>query len=303
MISRFTHRTVSWIDLEEPTRDELSVIADENNLHPVVTNELFQPSERAKVDMYTNAIYLILHFPVRNTKTGAITEAEIDFVLLKEKLITTHYELIEPLKEFAKQFEVGQYLDKNRIESHAGYLFFFAVRELYTHTLSVIEATEKRLREAEKLMYSGREAEAVTHISACSQTMSEIRHSVRYHKETLSSLAGACKQLYGEDFAYYVRAIEGEYLRVEKAIVENRHMIKDLRKTNDSLISARNTKALERLTAIVVTLFPLGFLSWIFGMDSVYLQLNDPLMLGAVFAIMAVSVLLFFLYFRSKKWL
>ncbi len=303
MISRFTHRTVSWIDLEEPTRDELALIADENNLHPVVTNELFQPSERAKVDMYTNAIYLILHFPIRNSKTGEITEAEIDFVLLKEKLITTHYELVEPLKDFAKQFEVGQYLDKNRIESHAGYLFFFAVRELYIHTLSIIEATEKKLRQAEKLIHSGGESEAVALISSCSQTLSDIRSSVRYHKETLSSLAQACKQLYGEDFAYYVHAIEGEHLRIEQAITEHKETLKDIRKTNDSLLAAKNTASVVRLTAIVVTLFPLGFLSWIFGMDSVYLNLDDPYMLAGVFGTMLISTLLFFIYFRSKKWL
>ena len=303
MISRFTHQGLTWIDLESPTREELLTTSEENNLHPVVSTELLAPSERAKVDLYSNSIYLILHFPITDKSTGHVTEVEVDFVLLKDKLITTHYELIEPLHEFAKQFEVGQYLERGQSEIHAGYLFFFAVRELYKHTLYIVESVGKQIRDIEHHIFAGDEAEMVAQISKANRALIDIKQSLRYHKETLRSLSQACKQLYGEQFGYYVSAIEGEYERVEQAAEEHRQTIRDLRETNDSLLSSKTNSTIRRLTAINVILFPLGFISWVFAMHSKYLSLDDPRMLAAVFAGMALIVIVSTVYFRSKKWL
>ena len=63
MISRYTTRQgLTWIDLESPTKEEAEAIAEEYSLHPLITTEIVSSSERAKVDIYENGIYVILHF-------------------------------------------------------------------------------------------------------------------------------------------------------------------------------------------------------------------------------------------------
>ena len=56
MISRYTHQNLTWIDLESPTREEILTLSDDIDLHPVIANELLEPSERAKVDVYSNSM-------------------------------------------------------------------------------------------------------------------------------------------------------------------------------------------------------------------------------------------------------
>ena len=303
MISRYTHQNLTWIDLESPTREEILTLSDDLDLHPVIANELLEPSERAKVDVYSNSIYLILHFPVRNKTTGHIDEVEVDFVLMNDTLVTTHYELIDPLHEFGKIFEVGSYLDKGAPGAHAGFLFYAAIRELYKHTLFIVESVEHEIREVEKHIFANEEESMVARISKTNRALIDIKQSLRYHRETLKSFSMACKRLYGEDFGYYVSAIEGEHERIQQAADEHRQTLRDLRETNDSLLSAKTTATIKRLTALNVILFPLGFISWIFSMNSVYLRLDSYKLLAVVFGGMAAVGIASYLYFRSKKWL
>ncbi len=303
MISRYSHQALTWIDLESPTRDEIAVLTEEFELHPVISSELLEASERAKVDLYENAVYLILHFPMRNRSSGHIEETEIDFVLLKDTLITTHYELIDPLHDFARLFEVNSFLSSSKASQHSGFLFFTQIRELYKHTLFLVEAVTHDIREIEKRIFAGEESTMVAHISTTNRELIDIKQSLRAHKETLKSFSETCQKIYGTDFSYYISMIEGEYSRIEQTLAENREMLHDLRRTNDSLLSVKTNSTIRWLTAINVALLPLGLISWIFAMHSPYLELNEPKQLFTVLGSMVVIGIISLLYFRNRKWL
>lgn len=303
MISRYAHQGLTWIDLESPTKDEVSILSEEFDLHPIISNELLESSERAKVDLYENAIYLILHFPIRNRSTGHIQETEIDFVLLRDTLITTHYELVDPLHDFARLFEVDSFLSSSKLTEHTGFLFFTQVRELYKHTLFLVEGLTHDIREIEKQIFAGKESEMVMEISKANREIIDIKQTLRAHKETLKSFAETCAKIYGQDFSYYINMIEGEYARIEQVLSENREMIHDLRRTNDSLLSVKTNNTIRWLTAVNVILMPLGLITWIFAMESQYLHLDTPEQLAAVFGGMLLIATLSTIYFRRKKWL
>ena len=303
MISRYTHRGLTWVDIESPTRPEISVLSEEFDLHPVIAGELLASSERTKVDLYENAIYLILHFPLLNRSTGAIQETEIDFILMRDVLITTHYELIDPLHEFSRIFETGSLLGGRDMGEHAGFLFYGQIRELYRHTLFILESIGRDIRDIEKHIFAGDEAKMVQRLSTTNRTLIDIRQIVRHHKETLKSFSGACTRLYGEDFSYYMSAIEGEYERIAQALEEHRQTLRDLRETNDSLLTTKTNHIIKRLTVVNIVLLPLGLITWTFSMRADILELDGPRQLTMVLVGMIVTFLITVLYFRYKKWL
>src|SRR3989338_10005026 len=121
MISRYTYKDLVWIDLESPTQEEVRGVMEEFDIHPLVANELLVSTLRPKVDLYSNFIYLILHFPTISHKHRGKTEQEIDFIVGKKFLITTNYDLVDSLHEFSKVFEVHSILERSNIGDHAGY--------------------------------------------------------------------------------------------------------------------------------------------------------------------------------------
>ncbi len=111
MISKYTYKKLTWIDLESPTKDEVYSLMEEYSLPSLVGEELVTQTLRSKVDLYDSLIYMILHFPVVNQKTRKSIEQEVDFVIGKNFIITAHYEMINPLHEFSKMFETDSVLD------------------------------------------------------------------------------------------------------------------------------------------------------------------------------------------------
>lgn len=303
MISRYTHEGLTWVDMENPTREEAASLGDEFGLHPIVLSELVEKSEREKVDVYANSIYLILHFPLKNRSTGHIDETEIDFVLMKNEIITTHYELVDPLHDFARLFEADSFLKNGGIGDHAGFIFFAQMRELYRHTHFLLESVERDIRQMEKEVFNGDEGDMVTRLSDTNRALIDIRSALRFHKDIIKSFGQAAARLYGPEFIAYLSLIESEYATIEHSLEENRQMLQDLRRTNDSLLSAKTNESIRRLTAFNVILLPLSLVTTIFAMHSRLLYIDEPWQLASVFGVMAVIAILFVSYFRSKKWL
>src|SRR3989339_963539 len=206
MISRYTYKDLVWVDMESPSNEEVRQIMEEFSLSPLIGNELLTPSVRSKVDMYEDFIYLILHFPTISHKHGKHDEQEVDFVIGKKFIITTHYEVIDPLHEFSKVFEVNSILDKSTMGLHGGFVFFYIMRELYQSLTHELDHIDDRLEAAEGKIFTGEESSMVEKLSLIHRDLLNFKQAVRYHRDVLESFELAGRRMFGQDFDYYMRA-------------------------------------------------------------------------------------------------
>ena len=108
MIKRVLYNGVTWVDLESPTSEEVSAVAAEFSLHPVVSSELLSQSLRPKIDLHSHYTYLILHF---------IDDKEVDFILGDKFIITTRYEDVEPVTKLFRSLSLGEQLHSKELNS------------------------------------------------------------------------------------------------------------------------------------------------------------------------------------------
>lgn len=303
MISRYNYHDLIWIDMESPSHEEVRQIMEEFDIHPIVADELLNPSLRPKVDSYENFIYLILHFPaIRHSHKSK--EQEVDFIIGKKFLVTVRYELLDPLHKFSKVFEVNSILDKSDIGEHAGFLFFYMIHKIYNsldHELSVIG---ELLRSIEEKIFTGKEREMVEELSIIHRDVLEFHRALRMHRSVLQSLSLSCEIFFGKDFRHYTENIIGEYLKVEELLQDQKEMVNELRSTNDSLLSTKTNEIMKVLTVTAFTILPATLIGQIFGMSSNNIPfMNHPQGFWVVLAIMILVATSTFLFFKRKKWL
>lgn len=303
MISRYKYHELTWIDVESPTSEEVRRLMEEFDIHPIVADELLGPSLRPKVDSYENFIYLILHFPAIH-HSHRRKEQEVDFIIGKKYLITVRYELLDPLHKFSKVFEVNSILDKSEIGEHAGFLFFYMIRKIYSslgHELTVIGET---LKDIEEKIFRGKEREMVEELSVIHRDVLEFHRALRMHRSVLQSLSFSCETFFGKSFRHYTENIIGEYLKVEELLQDQKEMVGELRSTNDSLLSTKTNEIMKVLTVTAFTVLPATLIGQIFGMSSDYIPLmNNPRGFWFVLGIMLIVASSTFLFFKHKKWL
>lgn len=303
MISRYTYKDLVWVDLESPTDEEVRAVIEEFSITPLLGNELMSPSIRPRVDLHHDFIYLILHFPTVIHKHGKRTEQEVDFVIGKKFIITTHYEVIDPLHEFSKVFEVNSILDKSNIGDHAGFIFFYIIRELYQSLIDELDSIDTRLEKATVRMFSGEEAMMVETLSRINRDLLTFKQAIRYHRDVLDSFELAGRKLFGEDFLYYLRAITGEYLKVASLMDAHKETLTELRLTNSSLLTTKTNETMKVLTIMTFTMLPLSLMAAIFGMNVDHM----PIVSGSngfwvVILLMLALGVLTFSFFKYKRW-
>lgn len=303
MYTRYEHHSLTWIDLESPTKEEVSRVMQEFGLDDMVAEELLHISNKPLVENYGGYLYLVLHFPaLRHTHKSL--EQEVDFVIGKNWVITTRYDTIDPLHKFSKVFEVNSVLDRSDLGQHAGFLFFYMLKKLYKSIEHEIEYVRRDLTEIERHIFSGHEILMVEAISHSARDLLNMRQTIEPHRDILHSLEEEGQTFFGTEFIPYLRALSNEYYRVHNHIMRATESLHELRETNNSLLTTKQNETMKRFSILAFATFPLTLIAALFSMDT-----HDTPIVGMphdfwiIISAMALGTTLMFLYFRGKKWL
>ena len=308
MLTRRDYKGLIWIDLESPTEPELAEIASEYKIHPLVIGELTQPSLRSKVDLYSEFIYLILHFPIcqifygKQTAGSSDTE-EIDFVIGREFLITTHYQPITSIGEFAASFNPNHLEDRGKDKTHAGLLFYHLVRHLYGVLATGLDYINGVLKQAERKVFADQERAMVTLLAEVNRNLLDFRWALKHHREVLDSLQSVSREFFDDGFHYYLGAVIGEYNRIWAMLESNRETFADLRETNESLLSIKTNETMKVFTVVAVIFFPLALVTQFFGMNVALPLADSPYSYYFVLALMLAMLFIMLALAKYRRWL
>lgn len=305
MVTRHTHGDIVWIDLVQPTRDEVRELMNEFALDPMVADELLSPSARNYVDTQSSYFYLVLHFPAfRHTHDLAGVAQELDFIVGQKWIITTRYDTIDPLHTFSKVFDVDSLLNKGQEPQHAGNALFAMLSGLYRAQTDELSYVGDQLDIAEERVFSGDERRMVIELSNIGRDLLNFSQALGPHREILESLEKPGAALFGYEYIRKVRAIRGEHERLHATVQAHHGSLRELRETNNSLLSAKQNEIMKKFTIMAFLMLPLTLVAALFGMNVTDMPIvGDPNDFWIILGMMISAVLVVYLYFRHKEWL
>lgn len=305
MISRHHYNdSLTWIDVTSPTSEEVRTLMQEYHINPRVAEELLAPSTGARLESDPDHLFVALHFPaLRHTHTIS-GEQEVDFILSKEHLITVRYDTIDALHKFEKVFEVTSILSKDGEEPHAGDIFFAILTKLYRSIGHELEFIHDRLEDAEEDIFDGQEKEMVVVLSNLSRDLLNIKQALTSHQDVLQHMQVDARMRFGETFDHELQSIKAEYDRIDALRRMNMDSLRELRETNNSLVSTKQNEIMKILTIVAFVITPLNFVASTFGMNAVNMPIvGTPGDFWVILGIMFSATLLIFAYFKHRKWL
>ncbi|MBI5470019.1 magnesium transporter CorA family protein [Candidatus Kaiserbacteria bacterium] len=303
MLSRHEHRGLVWVDMESPNPEEVKSVMDEFHIQPLTAEELLLPSSRPRAEFYPSYAYLVLHFPALR-HTHKHREQEVDFVIGKNFIITTRYELIDPLHKFSKVFEVNSVLETSNVGEHAGFIFFAMLKRMYKSIEHELDFVRRDLSTIEEHVFAGDEVSMVAAISRSARDLLSLRQTIEPHRESLHTLESEGIAFFGADFTSYLRALTNEYYKVHNHIMRLTDSLHELRETNNSLLSTKQNETMKIFTIMAFVTFPLMLVAALFSMDTKFTPIVGlPHDFWIIVALMATSGIAMFAFFRSKKWL
>ncbi len=289
-----------WTDINSPTKEEIDSLILSQNINPIIAKDLLTPTPKQYAKEYDSAIYTVLHIPSFKHSHSDSLEQEIDFIITEKGLVTTRYDSIDALHQFAKQIEVNEILNKTE-HSH---LFFSVMRKIYEFLFNETDYIKDWIKEIEKNIFEGREKDMVFSISAASRNLLSFKRIVDPHQRVLVSLGSIGKDIFGKNFEKESQLLLEEWERLLLEIKNISDMLDELRETNNSMLSTKQNEIMKKLTIIGSVLLPLTIVSQVFGLSVISFPLkNDPNAFWIILAIMAFVMLCSLAFARFKKWM
>lgn len=304
MLTRHTRDSITWVDLESPTREELQCVMEEFNINARVEEEIISPTPYPLVVASPEYLYLILHFPTTDPHGGARNQ-EIDFIVGKHFVITARYEVVSSIHNLHKVFEAEDLLGLPGRHVHGAALVEKILRQLYGAIREEVEDAAHLLERIEDDIFSGKERETVLSISLMGRLLLRFDTTLAHHKEPLHSfLFDLCKpEFFGKGFTEPMSQIEAEHDHAIALVHSYRDVATELRNTNDSLLSSSQNEIIKRLTIITTAAFPVTIITGIFGLTNDSLPfVHDQNGFYIIVIFMAIVVFAFVSYFKRNKW-
>jgi len=303
MFKRQNYKSITWIDSELTTKDEARELMEEFDLSPEVAQDILLPTFKDKIVPYKDYIYLILHFPAFKHTHNKSHRQEIDFVIGKNFIITNRYEGIDAMEKYAKIFEVNSILNKNESAIGPGELFLAMIKTIYQSLSDELDSINYLLREAERNIFSGKEKDMVFELSRIGREIINFNLIITPHGNILETLRQHSEKILGEPFALELEETLNEYYKISKTLENVTVVLKELRDTNDSILSTKQNEIMKTLTVFTFFALPFSIITGFFQMNTV----NTPIVSSEngwfIVVGMEITVLVIvYLFAKKKKW-
>lgn len=305
MLYRYAYHGGIWVDLEDPTEDEIRAVTREFDVSERLEAELFSPTPSSLVAGDAGASFLVLHFPVHTSGNDEIRDQEIDIIAGHAFIITVRYEVVEPIHRLQKVLETEHLISpKDMMTTDVLLEILFA--HLYTAMRDHTNYIASNLVSVEREMYNGQERSAVQSISNMSRVLLHLEAVLTNQEDALKRYLDTLSHhgFFGPSFAERSLRILAERAQIERLVKTHRAIATELRETNVALLGARQNEIMKMLTIITVTLMPLELIAVSLAMDVPGTPLHDnpygfQIVLAGMFAIATIMLL----FFAKKRWI
>ncbi|MFH1582151.1 MAG: magnesium transporter CorA family protein [bacterium] len=298
-----TGEKVTWVDIQDPTKEDIDYLRDNFSFHPLVLEELSNFGYRPKVEAYKDYLFMTFYYPVHMKEKRETRPRELDIIITKDVIITSHYKSILPLKSLFDKCNLYPEIRKKYMGWSAGYILFLLLNGLWKNCLIKLDRLNLKLETIEKEMFEGMEKEMVREISFVKTDLINFWRIVEPQNETLESLSKEGVIFFGEKFTPYFSDIIATYKKSWNSLQTFKETILAMEDTNQSLLSTKTNEVIQVLTVFSVIMLPLTLIASMWGMNLNLPFEKSPLGFWIIFLIMLILMAFLIIYFHKKKWI
>lgn len=294
----------TWIDIVKPTKEDIEFIAKQHKFHPIILDELLHVSAHSRVDIYDQYLYLTYHIPVYDPVTKTSRKAEIDCLITKNKVITVHYEELEPINNFSRNLTNNLHYRETAMEN-TGKLLYSLIEEVINFSMRQLRHIEDNITNLTQELFTGKEDIMLRKISYVKRDLLDYRIISRPQEIVLKSLKQSAIKFWGEDIVTYLSDLVGDHMKVVQHLENYQETIESLEETNAQLLDAKTNSVMQKFNILAFLTIPAVIILQLFSVDSVNKMLGEndlKIFLVSLFLVILISIVSL-LFFKKRKWL
>ena len=289
-----------WVDMENPTPEEIALLNDEFKLHPLSVEDARSALQFPKIETYPAYLYLVLHGIALKKGQTSFGTHDIDFFLGRNYLVTVHD---GTSRSIARVKDVCDRHERVLSEGAVG-LLHRIVDSMVDNYRPAIQELEDRIAKLEEIAFSGRE-NMVRQVLKLKRDLATLRRVLIPQRDALGRLARREFGVISDEMAYRFRDVYDHIARYAEEAILFQDRVTGILEVNLSTVSNRLNMVMKVLTVMSTIFLPLTVLTGMWGMNIPLPQFpgGQAVQFWWVAGIMFAVILTMLALFRRKGWI
>jgi magnesium transporter len=287
-----------WVDLINPTPDELSSIQQSFHLDKVALEEYLNKSKKPQIRIVDNHKFaLALDMKFKDAKT-LVTEA-VHLFVGRGWLVTIHSNKVDLQSRILTLFE-----QKNRavIESSIDALFYNILASLIDSYEQLLTAIELSVTDFEQRTLYKPSRRMLEYLDSLSRQIIILRRHFWHMRDIINFLTHVEED---KEDVKYLKIVYDDINQLIEMVESYRDTINSTRELYVANVSLQMSDTMKTLTIFSAILLPLTFISSMYGMNGLDLQnvFDFPMGFAIVLGTMGAITVGLFIFFKKKQWI
>ena len=238
-----------WIGLQQPTADELAVVAEEFQLPPLAVEDAVHAHQRPKLESYDDVLFVVLK-PVRYVDHDEVVDiAEIAMFLGPNFVVTVRHGESDILRQVRSELDAG---DSELLQHGPTGLLYRTADLVVDGYEDAISSIDEDVDEIESQVFGDTTDDHTERIYKLKREIAEFRRAVLPLAAALQRLADNAVRGIAAGAAPYFRDVHDHVLRAADAIEGHDRLLTDILQADLSRVSARQSEIALRQNEISV---------------------------------------------------
>jgi magnesium transporter len=289
-----------WVDAENPTPEELVLLRERFDLHPVAIDSCTHVDQRPKLEEYRAQLFVVLHrLELPKQRHAPLQSLELHAFLGDRYLITVSG---QPLAEVAA---IRERLANERALAERGlvYAYYLLTERLAHENFEALDSLFEEVESIEDSVLKQHERDALPDLFAAKRRLAAARRLIVPQREVLAMLLDSGTPFIDERARPYFRRVLDMLVRMSEAIDTQREILTNVLDAHFSIASNRTNDIMKSLTLLSAIFMPLSFVTGFFGQNFTHLPFDNVALMWLGLAMCLLLPLAMLLWFRSRKWL
>ncbi len=302
-----TSSSTSWLNLDG--LHEVSVVeqvGEQFGLHPLTIEDIVNTTQRPKIDIFDDYVYLVVKMPFYHNKLNTIEMEQVSFVLKEHVLLTFQEKGGDVFDGVRKRISNN----KGRIRKLGGdYLTYTLLDAIIDSYFGILDKVGEYVETLELELVENPLPATLHKIHNLKREMILLRKSVWPLREVTSSLQRDEIPFISEGTIPFLKDLYDHVIQVLDTVETFRDIISGMLDIYLSSMSNKMNEVMKVLTIFAALFIPLTFIAGVYGMNfnpdkSPFNMPELNWVYGYPFALglmTAVAVAMLF-YFKKKHW-
>lgn len=269
MISKYSHNSLIWIDIESPKEEELLYLIEEYSIPSSIEEEIRKKTLKSKTKMSSDFIFLSLNFPQILHSENKIEDNKIIFIIHEEFIVTIHEEKIEALNEFLNNLEMDTTLPEELKITNNGLLFFYLIKNLYINLKDQLIVNNNEIKDLEGKIIGIKNKNISKSIYNKNYILIKIDQCLNSHGRVFEYLEESLIATFGEKFEYYISLIKNEYSEIKDMVSDQGKNFTNLYNISNLMLIDQNSKKLKIITRLSILSLIIVILTFLYVFSNI----------------------------------